>query len=322
MFSKKIPVFFVMVLLVVSFVYGVATHKYRLFPFGILSALHSTLDEPIVWSIGVYAGSSPFKLYDPDKIENPVLTANDVTDRNAKFVADPFLVLKGSKYFIFLEVLDNDSLQGDIAVAESADGIVWEYLSIVLDEPFHLSFPYVFEWNNEHYMIPESHEDLSIRLYKAISFPTEWQYLGNLLNGYHFVDSSILNYEGTWWMFVGGLENDSLNLYYADEIIGPWMQHPSSPIIRNNKHHARSAGRILKYNGRLIRLAQDDDPIYGKQVYAFEIEHITKTHYVERLLTEGAILMPGKSNWNSHAMHTLNAIEVEEGEWLAVVDGQ
>lgn len=322
MFRKKIPICFVIILLGVSFVYGIATHRYGLFPYSALSALRTTLDNPIVWSIGVYAGTSPFKLRDPDKIRNPVLLAKDVTDRNAKFVADPFLILEGSQYFMFFEVFDNVSLQGDIAVAESADGINWEYLSIVLDEPFHLSYPYVFEWNNEHYMIPESHEDLSIRLYKAKDFPTEWQFLGNLLNGYHFVDSSIVNYEGTWWMFVGGKENDSLNLYYADEIVGPWMQHPSSPIVKNNKHISRSAGRILEYNGRLIRLAQDDDPVYGKQVFAIEIEQLTKSQYAERILLENPVLQPGKSDWNSHAMHTLNAMQIAEDKWLAVVDGQ
>ena len=111
MFRKKIPFFLVIVLLVASFVYGIATHRYRLFPYNALLALRNTLDEPIVWSIGVYTGASPFELCDPEKITNPVLSAKDVTDRNAIFVADPFLILEGLKYFMFFEVFGKNSLQ-------------------------------------------------------------------------------------------------------------------------------------------------------------------------------------------------------------------
>ena len=40
-------------------------------------------------------------------------------------------------------------------------------VSIVLAEPFHLSYPYVFEWQGSHYMIPESGAAKSVRLYRA-----------------------------------------------------------------------------------------------------------------------------------------------------------
>ncbi len=46
--------------------------------------------------------------------------------------------------------------QGDIGLAVSGDGRTWTYRGIVLDEAFHLSFPYVFEWNGAVYLVPES----------------------------------------------------------------------------------------------------------------------------------------------------------------------
>jgi hypothetical protein len=42
------------------------------------------------------------------------------------------------------------SLQGDIGVARSLDeGTTWEFLGIALDESWHLSYPFVFKYENE-----------------------------------------------------------------------------------------------------------------------------------------------------------------------------
>ena len=71
--------------------------------------------------------------------------------------------------------------KGVIALASSADGFKWGYRQVVLDEPFHLSYPYVFEFEGEHYMVPESHQDRSLRLYRAVDFPTRWEHACNLI---------------------------------------------------------------------------------------------------------------------------------------------
>jgi hypothetical protein len=36
--------------------------------------------------------------------------------------------------------------EGEIGLATSEDGLKWDYKQVVLNEPFHLSYPYVFEW--------------------------------------------------------------------------------------------------------------------------------------------------------------------------------
>jgi len=104
-------------------------------------------------------------------------------------------------WVMFFEVLNKDTRRGEIGLATSEDGTNWKYKQIVIAEPFHLSYPYVFEWNNEYYLIPESYQANSIRLYKASNFPTEWSFVGNLLNDGFFVDSSIFRYADKWWMF-------------------------------------------------------------------------------------------------------------------------
>ena len=55
-----------------------------------------------IWAIGIYQGSSPFHFSDPAEIENPVITASDVTDVKALFVADPFLFRDNGGWYMFL----------------------------------------------------------------------------------------------------------------------------------------------------------------------------------------------------------------------------
>ena len=125
------------------------------------------------YALGIFTGTSPINLSPPDNIKNPVLTAADVTDAPAVFLADPFLMKKGHIWYMFFEVFNKKSRKGEIAVAQSNDGFMWQYDQIILSEPYHLSYPYVFEWQNEYYMIPESVDADAIRLYKADNFPTQ-----------------------------------------------------------------------------------------------------------------------------------------------------
>src|SRR5205823_6417872 len=151
-----------------------------------------------VWSIGIYSGRSPFDLA-PRQSRNPVLTREAVSDVAASFVADPFMLDVNNVRYMFFEVMNWRANKGEIGLATSEDGLKWIYRQIVLAEPFHLSYPYVFEWMNQYYMIPESYQAGSIRLYKASRFPSQWVCVGSLLSGPHFVDPSIFRYEDRWW---------------------------------------------------------------------------------------------------------------------------
>jgi hypothetical protein len=273
------------------------------------------------WSIGIYEGSSPFNLADSGDIINPVLTGKNVDDISAKFVADPFLVLENRKYFMFFEVLNRETNQGDIGYAESTNLEKWNYKQIIIDEEFHLSYPYVFEWDNSYYLIPESSEDFSVRLYKAIDFPEKWEYVGNLLSGYRYVDSSLFRYADKWWMFVSTGQNSILNLYYSEDLLHGWNPHPLNPIVKHDKHFSRPAGRVFSYENKLYRVAQDDEPYYGIQVFAFEIAKLSETSYSERLVSTKPLLTKTGIGWNSAGMHHVDLHKIDN-EWVGVVDGR
>ncbi len=254
---------------------------------------------------------------------NPVLTAKDITDAPASFVADPFMLHENDTWYMFFEVKNARTKQGDIGLATSEDGLNWAYKQIVLDEPFCLSYPYVFKWKNDYYMIPNSYQTKSVRLYKAVDFPTKWSFIGDLLQGHTYMDSSIFYYKDKWWLFTCTMprKDDNLRLYYANELVGPWVEHPNSPIIEKDANIARPGGRVLVFDGRIIRYTQDDEPTYGNQVRAFEITKLSTTNYEEKEVRESPILKPGETGWNERGMHNIDLHQIDKNKWIACVDG-
>jgi len=273
------------------------------------------------WSIGIYAGTSPFRL-GPVDVKNPVIAATDVKDVPARYVADPFMIEAKGNWYLFFEVMNARTRQGDIGLATSSDLVTWEYKQIVLDEPFHLSYPYVFRHLDQYYMIPESHDANSVRLYKAVSFPTKWQFVKTLLVG-SYVDPCVFQHEGKWWMFVGGKKGRqrALRIYYASDPTGPWTEHPKSPYAAGNDHACRPGGRVVKWNDKLFRFAQDDDPSYGRQVWAFEITKLTTTEFEEAKVPGGPVVKGATRGWNAGRMHHIDPHEIRPDEWIACVDG-
>lgn len=279
-------------------------------------------DEYYIWSIGVMTGTSPFQLKAPRAITNPVLTAADITDVRAGFVADPFLVREGNVWHLFFEVWDGDVERGVVAHASSHDGLRWAYDRIVLREPFHVSYPQVLAWRGEHYMIPESLRAVELRLYRATAFPRGWEFAGTLMKGV-FVDPTVFEHDDRLWLFAqtSPRGHGRLGLYFADDVEGPWHEHPASPILTDDERHARPAGRVFRWDNRLFRVAQDCADFYGREVNAFEILELTPTAYRERKAEGNPVLGPSGSGWNSHGMHTFDGVTLDDGGWLAVVDG-
>ena len=246
-----------------------------------------------------------------------------VTDVEADFVADPFMISRNGVWHLFFEVFRKDRSVGEIGLAVSSDLVSWNYREIVLRESFHLSYPYVFEWEESIYMVPETLGAEEIRLYKSYDFPYDWRLLCSLIPG-RYADPSIFRYEDRWWMFACDTPyaHRSLRLYGAARLEGPWEEHPRSPIVENDARFSRPAGRIVACDGRLIRFAQDCSSQYGSQVWAFEITDLDRASYCERLASAISVVGPGvRGLWRTSRMHHIDAHANSAGGWVACVDG-
>lgn len=279
-------------------------------------------NSPREYSIGIYTGTTPLDL--TAHAHGPVLSGLDVNDVPASLTADPFLCRYNGMWYMFFELVNLLTNRGEIGYASSLDGFQWKYGAVVLTEPFHLSYPYVFEWRGDFYMIPETARAKSVRMYKAADFPRRWEFSATLLEGGRFVDNSIFEYDSKWWLFTEAGPNATsplLRLFFADQPFGPWTEHPCSPIWDNVPDITRPAGRVVIHNGKPLRFAQTVYPEYGTQVQAVEIEELTETTYRESDALPAKLLGAGSEPWNSDGMHHVDPQLLEDGTWLACVDG-
>ena len=94
-----------------------------------------------------------------------------------------------------------------------------------------------------------------------------------------------------------------------------------NPIVKFDKHFSRPAGRVIVYEDKLYRLAQDDSPSYGIQVFAFEITDLSETTYADRLVSKKPLIGKTGIGWNAAGMHHLDLHKIKN-EWIGVVDGR
>jgi hypothetical protein len=277
------------------------------------------------WAIGIYKGTSPINLLPPDDIRNPILSAKDVTDIKARFVADPFMLRNTNGYHLFFEVLNDRRNTGEIAYAFSSDGLQWQYRNVVLKENFHLSYPYVFFFETRYYMIPECNDSGGIQLYEALLFPDSWQHLATLIKSTGrssaLADPSVIHYQNRWYLFSYAPKTKNLHLFSSKTLTGSWKEHPDSPVVQQSPHYSRPAGRVILHEGAIYRFSQDEIPNYGTKVWAFRITELTEQTYNEEAAAKEPVVKPGNEWWNQGGMHTVDPHQCESGEWMALVDG-
>jgi hypothetical protein len=287
-----------------------------------LVGLGLSFETRAMWSISVYSGQSPTSLAPLPVLEGrPVLSARDVTDRDAIFVADPFMVDYEQRWYMFFELFHGENTEGDIGLATSEDGIEWRYEQVVLDESFHLAYPYVFEWQGRFYLIPDCSEaeSDSVRLYEATRFPYEWKMSAELVQG-EYLDPTLAYEDGVWWLFLTS-KDYTLHLFASQSPMGPWGEVPGSPVIQRNKMVARPGGRVVTDGTRTIRFVQDCESIYGGALRVFQIDSLTPSAFSQHELLEGPLLSKSGEGWNADRMHHADAHQLGDGTWLAAVDG-
>ena len=237
------------------------------------------------------------------------------TDR---FYADPCVVERAGRSFLFFEDFRYKENKGVISCIElDANGAAGEPVE-VLRLPCHLSYPFVFELEGAHYMIPETQQKRTVELYRATDFPTGWVLETVLLTGIHAVDATLLARDGRFWLFVGisnGLYSNSeeLGLFMAESLTGPWRPHPLSPVVCDVRC-ARPAGALFEEDGRLIRPAQDCSRAYGYATTFQEVVTLNEEMYEERAL---ARLEPGwvARNRGSHTYTRSENFEAIDGKF-------
>lgn len=202
-----------------------------------------------------------------------------------RFWADPIPVVADGKRYIFFEEFLTASPHAHISVMEVDERGHVGTPRRVLERPYHLSYPFVFQWNGDWYMIPETLKQRAVELYRATRFPDEWTLDRTLLSDIAAVDATVAEIDGRWWMFVGArapgaTEASLLDIYHAATPLGPWTPHELNPV-KIDVRSARPAGPLFRRHGQWYRPAQCGAPTYGSAIVVNRIVELTPSRFRE-----------------------------------------
>lgn len=220
-----------------------------------------------------------------------------------KFAADPFAIRRDKDIHILFEDYDYRTSKGRI----SAMSIHKKSLSpskVVIDAPFHMAYPYLLEYKDQIYCVPETGEAQEVSLYRANEFPNTWVKVTTLIKDFAGVDSTVFRHEGRWWLLAkDGAHNHKLMAWHAPDLFGPWKPHVANPI-KVDIRSARPAGTPFIHDGHLYRPAQDCSEIYGGKIVLNRVIRLTPTEFKEEQI---AVVEPYKNSPYPDGLHTISA---------------
>ncbi|MFE6995695.1 hypothetical protein ACFVAE_07030 [Microbacterium sp. NPDC057659] len=240
---------------------------------------------------------------------------HDLPDDGLRFYADPFPFEHEGRAYLFVEDFEHSVGRAGISVVpwteDGPDGVPVP----VLEHDVHLSYPFVLEHDGDVWMIPETSGARTVELYRAVRFPWTWERHSILLEDVEASDSTPFRHGGRWWLTAtvgdGGSLSDSLWLWSAPDLRGPWSPHRNNPVLVDIAS-ARPAGRVVQHEGRLLRPVQDCRAGYGAALAVAEITRLDDEAFEQCVIRRFA---PGEA-WPGTRLHTLNT-----GGGIETVDG-
>lgn len=239
------------------------------------------------------------------------------------FLADPFGLRKDGVLHLFAEAYDYRTRHGVIDCLRLDANLDMTQRATVLAEPWHLSYPYVFEAEGEVWMAPEAHRSGAFTLYRAARFPDVWEPVARFALDTPAIDPTIFRRDGLWWMAYSpdgsqAEKQGRLHLAYAERLRGPWTPHIGNPV-RMDRGSSRPGGTPFEADGALFLPVQDCRRTYGAAIRLLRIDRLSPDAFVAEA---GEPLRPPPSAAPfSDGLHTLSScgpftlLDVKRRDW-------
>jgi hypothetical protein len=265
------------------------THK-------VMRRLQSAATGGRTWVVGWREARSRELLIDGSAVFKPL------RDDGRRYYADPFPFHWRGRTYLFMEDFPYATGLGCIAVSEIGEDGVAGPPRPVLEEPHHLSYPFVFEEDGQIWMIPESGAARGVYLYRAVTFPSEWQREACLIPDSHLYDATLVNQGGRRWMFASARDFksstwDVLKLFTSADLTGGWEPLPINPALIDAAT-SRPAGAVFDWGGDQIRPAQDCSDQYGGAISLCRIDALDRNTFRQSVI--------GRIHCRSDGCHTYN----------------
>lgn len=237
---------------------------------------------------------------------------DSIAKRKVHYVADPFFVHSKNLFYLFVEEKGDDN--ANIALFISKDGKNYDYKGVVLDEDFHLSYPQVFQYKNDFYMLPETKGANNVILYKAVKFPFSWVISDTLVHNKSLKDPSILISKNRNLIVTA---DDDLHqvIFEADSLHGEWKVLKSYEKWGNE---TRPGGRFFEVDGDWYLPVQNRSLGYGTGISIYKLQNTEEVKFIKN---KHLFLSPKKTiPWFNRGMHHLDIQKVGNKTYM-VYDG-
>lgn len=279
----------------------------------IISELFTNLFFLRIWNIGVVDA----------RIEDIVKSGRAAPVRwlpeasnHRYYYADPFALPGSDNLVILFERYDYVSAKGRIEATTIPEAFDGAPNSTAIELPVHLSYPYLLKSNDQIFCVPESHEANVCTLYRAVEFPTHWQPVRTLIDGFAAVDPTVFQFGRYFWLFCTDAKtgpDQKLYAWYADKLLGTWSPHPLNPL-KCDVRSSRPAGSPFEMEGSFYRPAQDCSQEYGGAITLNRIIRLDPTGFLEEPVSQ---IKPDPAGQYSDGLHTICSVRN-----LTIIDGR
>ena len=247
-------------------------------------------------------------------LDSELLSFDRIPYDDTFWYADPILVCCRGEEYLFMESFDMRTQLGSIALARFDENGKLSAPEVILQEPYHMSFPMVFSWNDDLYMIPETCGNRSLNLYRCEGDIHQWTLVRSFPVEEELVDTVVMACGADY------VQLHCSALHEKDKFKNRWQKFR---IVKDGEEYCleaetafnarkdydngyRMAGSLVREGGRVILPTQESTDIdYGAYLYLNDFSGADVTNMpVLKKVTVDNILLPDVAQKEQIGVHS------------------
>ena len=226
------------------------------------------------------------------------------------WAADPFLFEKDGIVYLLVEYTDTKKKKSALAIKRIVPEEDPDF-TIIYEFPYHTSYPCIFEWNGELYIIPETKSAKEIALLSCKQWPYKWEKKAVLKTNIDAADCTpFINHNRPYLLIYE--ENKTIKLSVAEL----FPEEGKIGVIKLLKQYkdkvARPGGKLFYSNDNLIMVRQPGIKFYGEKIQfvKIDIDNSFSEEIINELTPEQIAVSVGGKLIGIHTYNKIGEIEV------------
>lgn len=181
------------------------------------------------------------------------------------YAADPFIVERDGETYIFAELFD--CRKGKAGIGYTIIGKGKQKWKLVIEEKYHISYPFLFQKSGDWYICPESSNNKDVYFYKAVGFPDKWIKQSSFITNMDCSDTTLLFSKDSDYTYgvTCVFHNNPIHLLLFRMKNGNVEFSSCNPIAEGSEL-ARPGGNFIVEKDKIYRVSQDCTNGYGRNL--------------------------------------------------------